>query len=273
MLTRLIPRTQESLPVIGCGTYRGFDTSDRRKVERLGQVIDTLFAAGGRVVDSSPMYGKAEETSGALIASRPSARHAFIATKVWTHGRADGVRQMERSLRFFQTDCIDLMQVHNLVDLDAHMRTLIDWKAQGRVRYIGITHYSDSAHRAVEQAMRAHPIDFVQINYALDNRAAEQRVLPAARDLGIGVIVNYPLGGGGLVHRLANRPLPDFATQLGFTSWPQLLLHFIVAHEAVTCAIPGTANPAHMADNIAAAAEPFADRRADILTWWSKVAL
>ncbi len=272
MLTRLIPRTDEAVPVIGCGTYRAFDVSDARKIARLGDVIGALFAGGGRVVDSSPMYGKAEKVSGALLAGAAPSAQPFIATKVWTHGKSEGIRQMEQSMAYFRTECIDLMQVHNLVDIDAHMRTLIDWKARKRIRYIGITHYTAGAHRAVEQAMRDYPVDFVQINYALDDRAAEQRLLPLAQELGIGVIVNYPLGGGDLMRRVRGRPLPEFAAPLGFKSWAQILLHFIVAHEAVTCAIPGTGNPEHMTDNLMAGAL-LGDHRAEILSWWNKAGL
>lgn len=270
MLTRLIPRTSEATPVIGCGTYRAFDTSATR---RLGQVLTNLFAAGGRVVDCSPMYGKAEATAGALLASTPATAHAFIATKVWTKGKDEGARQMERSLLHFRTQCIDLMQVHNLVDVGAHITTLLDWKERGRIRYIGVTHYSNAAHDAIEQAMRSLPLDFVQINYSLDNRAAEQRVLPLARDLGLGVIINYPFGGGGLIRALSGQPLPDFAATLGFRSWAQILLGFIVANDAVTCVIPGTGNPAHMADNVAGGADNLAEHRGQILDWWNKAAL
>lgn len=273
MFKRLIPRTNEALPVIGCGTYRAFDTKDPRAKARLSQVLGALFDGGGCVVDSSPMYGDAEDVAGELIANSSARTKAFIATKVWIHGKSDGVRQMENSFRFFRTKRIDLMQVHNLVDVDAHMRTLLDWKAKDRIRYIGVTHYANSAHKAVESAMRKFPIDFVQINYSLDNRAAERSLLPLAQDLGIGVIVNYPFGGGELVRRLSRRALPEFATELGFSTWAELLLAFIVAHEAVTCAIPGTGNPAHMADNVRAGAQPTATHRAAILDWWEKAAL
>lgn len=273
MLTRPIPRTQEPIPVVGIGTYRGFDTRDRRRIEQLGQVIRTLFAAGGCVVDSSPMYGLAEDVSGALVAADPDAAKAFIATKVWVDGKAEGVRQMERSLSYFRRDRIDLMQVHNLVDVQTHMTTLQDWQARGKVRYLGVTHYANSAHGAVERAMKALPIDFVQINYSLDNRAVEKSLLPLAQERGIAVIVNYPFGGGALVQHLKNRPLPEFAARHGMTSWAQVLLRFLLGHEAITCVIPGTGNPAHMAANAALGDGDLAAQRAEILAWWSKAAL
>ena len=247
---RPIPSTGEDLPVIGCGTYIGFDVAaGSAEYQRLPGVLQALFAAGGSVIDSSPMYGRAEAVTGELLAAAGTHRKAFLATKVWTHGRAEGVRQMEESLRRLQVERLDLMQIHNLVDWPTHLATLRDWKAAGRVRYLGVTHYTAGAYAELEAVMRAEPVDFVQINYSLDEREAERRILPLAAERGMAVIINRPFGGGGLLRRLRGRPLPPWAADIDASSWAQLLLKFVLSHSAVTCAIPGTSRPEHMADN------------------------
>jgi aryl-alcohol dehydrogenase-like predicted oxidoreductase len=183
MHERTIPSTGEALPVIGCGTYIGFDRSaGSLEFQRLAGVLDALFAAGGRVIDSSPMYGKAEAAVGQLLAASPQRAQAFLATKVWTSGRAAGIRQMENSLRLLQTDRVDLMQVHNLVDWHAHLPTLREWKRQGRVRYIGISHYTSTQYAEVEDVLRREPLDFLQINYSLEERESARRLLPRAQE-------------------------------------------------------------------------------------------
>jgi len=252
MLTRPIPSSGQPLPVIGLGTWQVFDvSSDPAARAPLAQVLETLFNAGGSVVDSSPMYGRAEGVAGDLIAAANARDKTFIATKVWTRGRAEGIAQMERSMALLKAGkTIDLMQVHNLVDYKTHLDTLRGWKADGRVKYIGVTHYTPSAFDELEAVLRAEKLDFVQLNYAVDDRAAEKLLLPLAADKGIGVLINRPFGGGGALRRLKGKPLPDFAGEVGATSWAQLLLKFIIAHPAITCAIPGTAKPAHMADNV-----------------------
>ena len=250
MRTRPIPATGEALPVIGCGTYVGFDVArDSAEHQRLPGVLQALFGAGGAVIDSSPMYGRAEAVTGELLAAAGSRGKAFVATKVWTRGRAEGIRQMEESLRRLQVERLDLMQIHNLVDWQTHLATLRDWKAAGRVRYLGVTHYTAGAYDALEAVMRSETLDFVQINYSLDEREAERRILPLAAERGMAVIINRPFGGGGLLRRLRERPLPPWAADIGATSWAQLLLKFVLSHPAVTCAIPGTSRPEHMADN------------------------
>lgn len=260
MLTRPIPSTREALPVIGCGTWLGFDVSPgSAEHQRLPGVLDALFAAGGSVIDSSPMYGRAEAVVGALLAASGQREKAFLATKVWTSGREAGIAQMEQSFQRLRTPCIDLLQVHNLVDWRTHLATLRDWKAQGRIRYIGITHYTASAYAEVEAVLRAEPLDFLQINYSIDARQAEERLLPLAAERGMAVIVNMPFGGGGLLRRLRTQPLPGWAGEIGCGSWAQLLLKFVLSHPAVTCTIPGTTWAAHMADNAAAAAGSFPD--------------
>ncbi|MET0540881.1 MAG: aldo/keto reductase [Variovorax sp.] len=260
MTTRPIPSTQETLPVIGCGTWIGFDQRPgSAEYQRLPGVLDALFAAGGSVVDSSPMYGRAEETTGELLSAAKQRERAFLATKVWTSGRAAGIAQMEQSFARLATDRIDLMQVHNLVDWRTHLTTLRGWKEQKRVRYVGITHYTSSAYGEVEAVLRAEQIDFLQINYSLDDQAAAQRLLPLAAERGVAVIVNMPFGGGGLLRKLRDRPLPAWAAEIGCTSWAQVLLKFVLSHPAVTCTIPGTSRAEHMADNATAGTGPIPD--------------
>jgi diketogulonate reductase-like aldo/keto reductase len=260
MNTRTIPSTKEALPVIGLGTYRVLDVApESAEYRELPAVLDALFEAGGRVIDSSPMYGRAEQTTGELLAARNLRDKAFIATKVWTQGKDAGIAQMENSFHLLRTERIDLMQIHNLVDWRTHLPTLRQWKAQGRIRYIGITHYTSSAYDAVEAALKAEQFDFLQINYAIDDRDAEKRVLPLARDKGVAVLCNRPFGGGGLLHRLKDKPLPPWAGDVGATSWAQLALKFVLAHPAITCAIPGTGNPKNMRDDAAAGNGPALD--------------
>jgi diketogulonate reductase-like aldo/keto reductase len=252
MLTRKIPGTGEDLPVVGVGTWERFDvpSSDPRKA-KLQEVLATLFAAGGRVIDSSPMYGRAEGVVGELLAAMPEPPKPFIATKVWTTGKAEGVAEMQRSEQLMGGR-LDLIQVHNLLDWRTHLKTLESWKAEGRIRYIGITHYTPSAHAELESVLKAGAWDFVQLDYSLEDRAAEARLLPLAAERGVAVIVNRPLGGGGLIRRLVKQPLPGWAAQQGYGSWAGLLLKFILANPAVTCVIPGTGDPAHMAEFVEA---------------------
>lgn len=258
MLTRDIPSSAEPLPMIGVGTYRGFDVAPGDPAyQALPEVLSALFKAGGTVVDSSPMYGRAEQTTGELLSIHRPRSPAFLATKVWTRGAQAGIAQMEASFRLLQTDRIDLMQIHNLLDWKAHLPTLRQWKEQGRIRYIGITHYTPSAYDEVEAVIKAEPLDFLQINYALDDRAVESRLLPLCRDRGVAVICNRPFGGGGLLGRLRGKPLPGWAGEVQASSWAQLALKFLIAHPAVTCAIPGTGNPKYMKENAAAAQGPL----------------
>jgi diketogulonate reductase-like aldo/keto reductase len=253
MHTRLIPSTMEPLPVIGCGTYRAFDVGAAPE-ERgpLLAVLKALFDAGGSVIDSSPMYGAAEGVVGDLLAQAQNRSRAFLATKVWTSGQRAGLEQINRSFTLFRDRRIDLIQVHNLLDWKVQLATLRDLKSAGRIRYLGITHYSASAFAEVESVLRSETLDFLQINYAMDDTAAERRLLPLAADRGVAVIVNRPFGGGGLLGKLRNRPLPSWAQEIDCRSWAQVLLKFVLSHPAVTCAIPGTASPEHMSDNIGA---------------------
>lgn len=250
MQARTIPSSGAQLPVIGCGTWRGFDVgASSREMPLRAEVLATLFGSGARVVDSSPMYGSAEAVVGQLLESAQSHGSAFLATKVWTTGRQAGVEQMERSMDLLRTRHIDLLQVHNLLDWRTHLQTLRAWKAQGRISYIGVTHYTDSAHAELETVLRAEPLDFVQLNYSIANRSAGQRLLPLAAERGVAVLVNLPFGGGSLLQTLRQQPLPPWAAEIGCASWNQLLLKFVLSQPAVTCVIPGTSSPAHMRDN------------------------
>jgi diketogulonate reductase-like aldo/keto reductase len=248
------------LPRIGLGTWQTFDVgtapSSRAPLE---DVLADFVQLGGTLVDSSPMYGRAEAVVGALAAKLALRPRLFLATKVWTTGQAAGIRQMEESLRRLRTDTLELMQVHNLVDADTHLQTLAGWKREGRIRWLGVTHYHADAHQAVAAALRRHPLDFVQINYSVAEPEAERTLLPLARDRGVRVIANRPFAAGGLLRALRDRPLPAYADELGVASWPQLLLKFVVSHPAVTCAIPATSKVAHLRDNMRAGNGPMPD--------------
>jgi len=251
MLTRVIPSSGEKLPVIGLGTWRAFDvdlTTDNRR--QLEQVLSLFVKLGGRVIDSSPMYGRAEEVIGELTAALGIRDKLFLATKVWTHGKENGIKSMERSMALLRTKRVDLMQVHNLVDVQTHLATLREWKQQGRIRYLGITHHEAGAFPDVEKVMRSEKLDFVQINYSLMEREAEQRILPLAQERAIAVLINRPFGAGDLFGKVRSKLLPDWATEFDCRSWAQFFLKWIVAHAAVTCAIPATDKPGHLEDNM-----------------------
>ena len=260
MHKRKVPSTGEMLGVVGLGTWQTFDVGSA-PAERapLAEVVGALLDGGGSVIDSSPMYGRSEGVAGDVIRSMGARDRTFIATKVWTSGRAAGIAQMEQSLKLFHTDRIDLMQIHNLLDWRTHLPTLRAWKAEGRIRLLGVTHYTESAHAELETVLKAETWDFVQLNYALDDRAVERRLLPLAAERGIAVLVNQPFGGGGLLRKLLPRKLPSWAGEIGCTSWAQLLLKFVLAHPAVTCAIPGTGKPEHMRDNVQAGLGAYPD--------------
>jgi diketogulonate reductase-like aldo/keto reductase len=260
MLTRKIPATDEALPVIGMGTGQTYDVGQSSQERApLVEVMRVFSQGGGRLVDSSPMYGSSEEVVGDVTAQLNIRPKLFVATKVWTSGQASGVRQMEDSMRKLRVDKLDLMQVHNLVDVHTHLATLAQWKREGRVRYVGVTHYTASAHDEVAKLLEQKRLDFVQINYSAAEREAERRVLEVAQRRGVAVIANRPFAGGGLLSRLGRRPLPSFAAGLECESWAQLLLKFVVSHPAVTCAIPATSKAAHMQDNLKAGFGPMPD--------------
>ena len=262
-VTRPIPSSGERLPVVGLGTWQTFDVGgDAQAHAPLREVLALFAAGGGKVIDSSPMYGSSESVVGDLVAELGLRAKLFLATKVWTSGREEGIRQMEQSLRRLRAERLDLMQVHNLVDVATHTRTLEAWKQAGRVRYVGITHYTSSAYPEIERWLKNGRYDFLQINYSLDEPEAAERLLPLAQERKVAVIVNRPFGQGSMFRRTRGKALPAWARELGIASWAQYFLKWIVGHPAVTCAIPGTGKPEHMKDNLAAAYGALPDEAA-----------
>jgi len=251
---RPIPSTGEQITPVGLGTWQTFDAGDSTgELDPLREVLKILINKSGSVVDSSPMYGRSEGVVGKLSTELSLNDKLFIATKVWTSGESEGIRQMDKSFALLQRSQIDLMQVHNLVDWKTHLKTLQRMKDEQRIRYTGITHYSESAYDQMERIMRDYPIDFMQVNYSLQSRLAEQRLLPLAQEKGIAVIINQPFEEGALFASVKGKQLPEWAKHFECFSWAQFFLKFIISHPAVTCVIPGTSNPRHMADNITAA--------------------
>jgi diketogulonate reductase-like aldo/keto reductase len=253
-LRRAIPSSGERLPAIGLGTWQTFDVGgDAQGRADARAVLDLFVRQGARVVDSSPMYGSAEAVLGDLAADLGARETLFWATKVWTTGRAEGIAQMEASMRRMRLPRVDLMQVHNLVDPRTHLETLARWKREGRVRYVGITHYHSGAHADLERWMTQAALDFVQVNFSMAEPEAQGRLLPLAAERGIAVLANRPFAEGALFERVRGKPLPAWAAEVGAASWAQFFLKWILGHPAVTCAIPATRNPKHAADNLAAA--------------------
>ena len=258
--TRRIPKSGEAIPVVGLGTWQVFDVAGN--ATGLAEARDALarfVALGGRVVDSSPMYGSSEAVLGDLAASLGVQDRLWVATKVWTTGREAGIRQMEDSMAKLRVARLDLMQVHNLVDADRHLATLADWKKAGRVRYVGVTHYHAGAYADVQRYVAKGDLDFLQINYSLAEREAAKRLLPLAAETRTAVLVNRPFAEGALFSRVKGRPLPPWAAEIGCTSWAQLFLKWILGDPAVTCAIPGTRNARHVEDNLGAGRGPMPD--------------
>lgn len=260
ILTRPIPSTGEPLPVIGLGTWQTFDVGPSPAArEPLEEVLRRFVALGGKLVDSSPMYGSSEQVAGDLTRALRVRPSLFVATKVWTSGKKEGIAQMESSIR--KLGGADLMQVHNLVDVATHLDTLRGWKQEGRIRYIGVTHYTAGSHADVARVISAWPVDFVQINYSVGEREAEQGLLPLARERRVAVIANRPFAGGDLFRRLRSKPLPSYAAEIDASSWAQLLLKFVVSHPAITCAIPATARADHLEENMRAGYGRLPDER------------
>jgi len=258
-LTRAIPSSGEAIPAVGLGTWQAFDVGDPRERGPQRDVLRRFVELGGRVVDSSPMYGAAEAAVGDLAVDLGVRDKLWVATKVWTTGRAAGIAQIERSLRLLRGKRLDLLQVHNLVDCQTHLATLRDWKEAGRIRYVGVTHYSATGHDALERVMRAEQLDFVQLNYSLAEPEAERRLLPLAHDRGLAVLVNRPLAQGAVLSRVSGRRLPPWAADVDCASWSQLALKWILAHPAVTCVIPATRRLPHLEDNMRAGAGRLPD--------------
>lgn len=253
MLTRAIPGSGERLPVIGMGTSGTFDvgatTEDRAA---LRQVLEAFYAAGASVIDTSPMYGRAERVTGDLVAELGARNRTFIATKVWTNGRERGLEQIRESMQLLRTDVLDLLQIHNLVDWNTHIRSLRELKDKGRLRYTGITHYTVASHEDLEAVLRQQVFDFVQLNYSIATRNAERRLLPFCQERGIAVLVNRAYEDGALFARVRGRPLPGWARDIDCASWGQIFLKYVVSHPAVTCVIPATSRLEHMRDNLQA---------------------
>ena len=253
IITRKIPSTGERLPAIGLGSWQTFDVADTRSVQ---PVVERFLALGGRVIDSSPMYGRSEAAIGAMLRdlrkADPCAPAAWLATKVWTRGKHEGIAQMKRSLERLGTAKLELMQIHNLVDWKTQLATLRDWKAAGAIRYIGITHHARDAFDDLEQIVRKENIDFVQLPCSVIDRAAERRLIPAAAAAGVAILVMEPFASGALFRRVHGRALPAVAKDLGCTSWAQLFLKFLLGHPAITCPIPATSKLQHLEDNLAA---------------------
>jgi aryl-alcohol dehydrogenase-like predicted oxidoreductase len=251
MLQRVIPSSGEKLPVIGLGTSRVFEVgASAAERQPLEEVLTLLAKNGGKLVDTSPMYGRAEAVTGEIAAKLKLHDSLFLATKVWTTGRDAGIKQMEQSLDLLGTKKLDLIQVHNLIDLETQLATLREWKKAARVRYTGITHSSTGSQAEVARVLEKEPVDFVQINYSLLEREAEERVFPVAKERGVAVIVNRPFGRGNLFDRVRGKALPDWAAEIDCKTWAQFFLKWIVANPVVTCAIPATSKPHHMEDNL-----------------------
>ena len=257
-IVRTIPSTGEQIPAIGLGSWQTFDVAD---ITPITGVLKRFLELGGRVIDSSPMYGKSEDAIGKMLAAiAPSNERPFLATKVWTEGKADGIAQMKRSItRLGSPAKLDLMQIHNLVDWKTHLATLRAWKDAGTIRYIGITHYAHSAFDDLERIMKTEKLDFVQLPYSVASRGVEKRLLPLAAEKGIAVLVMQPFSSGSLFSQVKGKALPPVAAELGCTSWGQLFLKFLLGHPAVTCPIPATSKVKHVEDNLGALRGPVPD--------------
>ena len=261
LIQRRIPSSGEELPVIGLGTSGPFEVG-ASAAERapLDAVLEAFFAGGARLIDTSPMYSTAERVLGELLTPEQHQR-AFLATKVWTRGERSGSEQMTRSAELLGTARLDLVQVHNLLDVDTQLRTLHAWKEAGRLRYLGVTHYTVSAHTDLARVLSRDQLDFVQLNYSPVTRAAEQRLLPLAAERGVAVLVNRPFEDGALFQAVRGRPLPAWAADIDAASWGQLALKFIAAHPAVTCIIPATGKVSHLNDNLGGGRGRLPDER------------
>ena len=253
MLRRPIPSSGEALPVVGLGTYQSFDVGGNASERSpLKEVLRLFVEQGGKLVDSSPMYGPSESVVGDLATELGITPQLFMATKVWTSGRDAGIRQMEESFRRMKVERMDLMQIHNLLDWKTHLATLKQWKAAGRIRYIGITHYHSGAYADLERLIKTRDFEFVQFNYSIAEREAEERLLPLAQEAGVAVIVNRPFAQASLFFRVRGKEVPGWAAEFDCKSWGQFFLKYIISHPAVTCVIPATAKPQHMLDNMMA---------------------
>lgn len=251
IMQRAIPVTGEMLPIVGIGTSRVFDVlNDPAGMKTRQEILQTMFDSGATLIDTAPSYQDAEQVIGELLSRMKAHRRAFVATKVASHGRERGIEEINESFKYLRTDKIDLIQVHNLIDTDTQLNTLRGLKKEGRIRYLGITHYRDGSHDELEAAMKKHKIDFVQINYSLADRNASQRILPLAADQGVAVLINRPFGRGRLFRAVRGKALPGWAAEIDAKSWAQVFLKYVLANQAVTAVIPGTDKVAYMKDNL-----------------------
>lgn len=250
MIVRKIPKSGETLPAVGIGSYLTFDVTASADLDQVREVMRLFAGQGGRLVDCSPMYGSAESVIGEVTTDLGINRQLFLATKVWTSGRDSGIRQAQQSMSRMRASKLDLLQVHNLLDVDTHLQWLHEWKNAGKVRYVGISHYYEGAHTALEKYVTSNQVDFVHLNYSMAEREAENRLLPAALASGVAVIVNRPFAESSLFDRVKGRSLPLWASEFDATSWAQFFLKYMLAHPAVTCVIPATRNPKHLLDNM-----------------------
>ena len=253
LLTKKIPASGESIPVIGMGSWLTFDVGDS-EIDRTRciKILETFFEHGGGMIDSSPMYGSSQEVIGYCLNKFPQQASLFSATKVWIIGKSLGITQMNNSYSYWGLPKFDLKQIHNMLNWRTHLETLKEWKQQGRIRYIGITTSHGRRHKKLEKALLEEEFDFVQFTYNVIDREVEQRLLPVAKERGIAVIINRPFQRGSLFDLVNNKPLPDFATEIGCQNWAQFFLKFIVSHPVVTCAIPATSQVVHMQENMSA---------------------
>ncbi|KAA6441239.1 aldo/keto reductase [Dyadobacter flavalbus] len=270
ILQKSIPSTNEKIPAVGLGSWQQFDVGTNA-AERtpLKAVLQEMEKLGGKMIDSSPMYGRSEQVIGDLSTELKLNDRFFMATKVWTTGKQEGITQMNDSMRKMGRKKMDLMQVHNLQDWQTHLKTLKDWKEEGKIRYIGVTHYTDSAHSRLEQIVKTAGIDFVQFNYSIRSRNAEKSLLSAAKDSGVAVIINEPFDQGGLFRAVKGKQLPDWAKEYDINSWAQYFLKYILSNQAVTCVIPGTSDVKHLTDNLGAGLGKLPDEngRKKMLEW------
>jgi diketogulonate reductase-like aldo/keto reductase len=274
MLIRPIPSSGEPMPVIGLGTYQVFDVGRNQAAKPpLREVLNLLFAAGGRMIDSSPMYGSAEAVTGELLAEMKARDKAFLATKVWTSGKDKGIAQIRQSASLLRSEVIDLMQIHNLLDWKIHLATLRQLKEQGRIRYLGITHYTTGSLPALADIIAHEQIDFVQLGYSIETREPEAKLLKLCIDRKTAVIVNQPFEQGALFRKVRGKPLPEWAAAFDCTSWAQFFLKYLTGHPAITCVIPATAQPDHMTDDLQAGVgrQPDAKQRQQMAAFWDKL--
>ncbi len=273
-LTKIIPSSQQPLPVIGMGTWQTFNVGNNQKLrEKRCAVLKAFFEQGGGMIDSSPMYGSSEAVIGDCLQQLSFPEANFSATKVWTSSANEGIQQIADSHKLWRINQFDLFQVHNLAGWKKHLPYLQAMKANGRLNYVGITTSHGRRHTELEQIMRNETIDFVQLTYNIADREVESRLLPLAKDRGIAVIVNRPFQGGSLFRKIANKPLPPWAKEINCDNWAQFFLKFVVSHDAVTCAIPATTRVEHMLQNMAARLGPMPDSniRQQMFRYWKNL--